>query len=97
MTLDYTVDEKVKIDMKEYIKNILEHLPEGFEVTAVTPAANHLFDINVDSPILNKTTSELFHHVVAQLLFLAKRLRTGLLTGVAFLTTILRSFYVVSM
>ena len=85
MTLDYTKSGKVAVDMTEYIENkILNDLPDDFNGTAVTPAANHLFDINDDCPKLSTDKSELFHHITAQLLFLAKRGRPDLLTGVAF-------------
>ena len=84
---DYTLDNKVKIDMTNYILKILEGLPEGFNGTAITPAASHLFDIKDTCLKLDSKTMVLFHHIVAQLLFLAKRGRTDILTGVAFLTT----------
>ena len=91
MLLDYTTDGKVIIDMREYIKKILEELPHSFRGSSITPAANHLFDINVDCDKLEKEDAEFFHHVVAQLLFLSKRGRPDLLTAVAFLTTRVKS------
>ena len=87
MTLDYTIDGKVKIDMSEYISKILKDLPPDFDGTAVTPAANHLFEINENFEKLDPKIAELFHHIVAQLLFLKKYGRPDLLTGVAFLST----------
>ena len=75
--------------MTKYIETkVLNDLPDDFNGTAVTPSANHLFDINEDCPKLSTDKSELFHHITAQLLFLAKRGRPDLLTGVAFFTTI---------
>ena len=91
MTLDYSESGKVKIDMVEYLLKILKDLPAGFDGTSVTPAANHLFDIDENCRKLDLTTSELFHHVVAQLLFLSKRGRPDVLTGVAFLTTCVKA------
>ena len=70
MTLDYNKPGKVKTDMTKYIQtNILDDLPDILNGTAVTPAANHLFEINEDFKNLDKSTAELFHHIVAQLLF----------------------------
>merc|ERR1712157_627754 len=40
-----------------------------------------------DCPKLEKDQATLFHHIVAQLLFLSQRGRPDILTGVAFLTT----------
>ena len=49
MKLDYLTTSKVRIDMREYIRKImkeLEHILDGWNGTAVTPAAEHLFKIN---------------------------------------------------
>ena len=88
MVLDYTTEGKVKIDMRDYLnKHVLSELPPEFSGTAVTPAGIHLFEVDPDAEKLNKSDSELFHHVVAQLLFVCKRGRPDLQTAVAFLTT----------
>ena len=88
MVLDYTTEGKVRVDMRDYLKkNVLSELPEDFSGTAVTPAGIHLFDVDPNAEKLNKSDSELFHHVVAQLLFVCKRGRPDLQTAVAFLTT----------
>ena len=75
MLLDYETKGKVRIDMRQYICKILkelEHLKDGWEGNAITPATENLFKINNAAAKLNKTVSESFHHVVAQLLFLCK-------------------------
>ena len=72
MKLDYSISGKVRIDMREYIRKILkelEHLLDGWNGTAVTPAAEHLFKIDDKAKKLCLSDSEHFHHVVAQLLF----------------------------
>ena len=50
MTLDYSVDREVQIDMSEYIKMILSDVPPEMVGHAMTPAASHLFQVN-DNPI----------------------------------------------
>jgi len=65
----------------------VDGLPGGFYGTTVTPAANHLFDMNEDCPKLNTKTCELFRHIVDHILFLAEHGHPDLLTGVDFLTT----------
>ena len=87
MLLDYSVKGKVKIDMRKYIETILEELPSGFDVEAVTPAASYLFDVNEACRKLNQSDSDKCHHAVAQLLFLCKQARPDIQTTVAFLTT----------
>jgi hypothetical protein len=54
---------------------------------AATPAANHLFNVNEDGEKLDEETAQLFHHLVAKLLFLCKRARPDIQTSVAFLCT----------
>jgi hypothetical protein len=56
--------------------------------TAPSPAANHLFQVNENDPILlGEDEAEYFHHTVAQLLFLCKRARPDIQTAVSFLCT----------
>ena len=87
MTLDYTSKGKVRIDMQDYVKKLLEELPKSFEGAAVTPTANHLFQVSNDCKKLASKDAELFHHVVAQLLFLCNQSCPDLQTSVTFLST----------
>jgi hypothetical protein len=88
MTIDYSIPGKVQIKMFDYIKAMLEELPEDMgNGIAATPASNHLFEVNSDGIRLDATNAELFHHVTAKSLFLCKRARPELQTAVAFLTT----------
>ena len=76
MKLAYSTTNKARIDMKDYVLNILAEVDElstDWSRNGVTPAAEHLFKINDNAPRLNKADSEHFHHVVAHLLFLCKR------------------------
>ena len=87
MTLDYTSKGKVKIDMRQYLKSILEDLPTDYDGSAVTPAADHLFTTNEHCKPLPEESAVLFHTIVAKLLFLCKRGRPDIQTAIAFLTT----------
>ena len=74
--------------MRDYLKNnVLADLPEDLSGTAAMPAGIHLFDVDENAKKLEKKSAELFHHVVAQLLFVCKRGRPDLQTAVAFMTT----------
>jgi Reverse transcriptase (RNA-dependent DNA polymerase) len=89
MTIDFTKPGKVVFFMIDYIKGMLTGLPEDMEGESPTPAANHLFDVHPESEnmLLDKPTSDMFHHNVAKLLFLCKRARPDIQTAVSFLCT----------
>jgi hypothetical protein len=73
MTIDCSVDGKVKFSMIGYIQNMLDEVPTDMGGEAATPAANHLFEVNEDGEkLLDEETAQLFHHYVAKLLFLCK-------------------------
>jgi hypothetical protein len=55
---------------------------------STTPEASHLFQVNNKSPgYLTMEKTNLFHTMVAKLLFLAKRAQPDILTAVSFLCT----------
>ena len=87
MELHFTKKGKLVVSMDKYIEDMLGDLPEGFEGRAPTPAAKHLFEVNQNPELLDEKKAQLFHHHVAQLLFLSKRARPDLQTAVAFLCT----------
>eukprot|EP00957_Ditylum_brightwellii_P084670 6438372-Ditylum_brightwellii.AAC.1 len=66
---------------------MLEDLSNEFDGEAVSPAANHLHDVNKDCIKLSTQLAELFHHNVAKLLFLCKRAPPDIQTAVLFLVT----------
>ena len=61
--------------MIDYIGKILDDIPEDIKGESATPAAHHLFDIAEDATKLSQTDADIFHHFVAQLLYLSKRAR----------------------
>ena len=76
--------------MYEYIKKMLEELPTNMEGTATTPASSHLFNTDPGCKKLDEEQGQLFHHLVAKLLYLSKRTRQDIQTAVAFLCTRVR-------
>jgi hypothetical protein len=58
MTLDYSDDGKVKIIMKDYIKKMLDELPDDMDGEAGTPASLHLFLIRDEPVLLDATNAE---------------------------------------
>jgi hypothetical protein len=93
MTLDFRESGKVKITMLDYIKQMLDDLPDdpAMRGSAPTPAANHLFQVRDNEKKLDKKEAEIFHHNVAKLLFLYQRARPDLKTAVSFLCTRVKS------
>ena len=91
MTLDYTKRGEVKIEMIQYVQNMLDTFPIKFkDGDAVnTPAADNLFKVDGSKP-LEKNQAELLHTTVAKALFLCKRARPDVQPTVAFLCTRLR-------
>ena len=90
MVLDYSEKRKVRIDMKSYVKNMLECFPVKFSKMdkAQTPANENLFNQGQKQrKKLNKQQAEIFHTTVAKGLFLAKRARPDIQTTIAYLCT----------
>ena len=75
MKIDYSNAGKVVFSMQEYVKNILEECPDELlkAGTATTSAASHILNINPSALKLGKEQAEIFHHLVAKLLYLSKR------------------------
>jgi len=88
MTLDFSSPGKVRVTMIDYIKNMLADLPSDMDGIAATAAPSHLFEVNMNDPIMfDEDNATLCHHNVAKLLFLCKRARPDIQTAVSFLCT----------
>ena len=68
---------------------MLNEFPEQIQGRAATPAHDKLFVVrdDKDAKKLSEEQAVIFHHTVAQLLFMATRARRDIQTAVAFLTT----------
>ena len=88
MTIDYSTPGKVVFRMEDYIDRLIKECPNDLlKGNPTSPAANHLFEINPDCEKLSSAQADEFHHLVAKLLYLAKRTRPDILLAVAFLCT----------
>ena len=90
MKLDYRKEGKVKINITDYLKKILNNLSSKYQGRAITPAENLIFEVIKTMRKLSKKEAQAFHTIVAKLIFLCKQARPDILTGVAFLTTRVR-------
>ena len=86
MTLDFSTPGEVKIDMKDYVKSMVEEFPLDLPGTSRTPANENLFKVDRGKPI-SSLKAEAFHTFVAKALFLTKRARPDIMPTVAFLCT----------
>jgi len=58
--------------MYEYINNMLSELPTDRKGSANTPSTGHLFSLNPEAKKLPEATAQIFHHLVAKLLYLLR-------------------------
>ena len=88
MTIDYSEDGKGRVFMPHMTSEIVQQLPAKYHSgPSTTPAASHLFAVNDKADLLASDDADLFHRLMAQLLYLCKRARPELQTVVSFLTT----------
>lgn len=87
MNLDFTKAGKVTVKMSDYITRLLDDAPVEFAGRASTPAGKHLFTVDEKSAPLDEDQANMFHHLVAKILFLSKRARPDVQLAVGFLCT----------
>ena len=90
MTIDYSSPGKLIFSMMDYIVKILDGIPEDMMGESATPAAHHLFEIAEYAIKLSQTDVDIFHHFVAQLIYLSNRARPDIQLAVSFLCTLVR-------
>ena len=71
--LDYSLDEKLKVDMAYYIENMVEEFPEVLNSKGKVPWNGSLFKVNEKSLILDREKAELLHSFTMKWMFLIKR------------------------
>ena len=81
-------NKNVIIDMRDQIKEAFDTFGEDLDDTVSTPANKNLFTTyDGESPGLNEEKSEVFHSVVAKLLFIMKRGKPDIETTISYLMT----------
>ena len=87
--MDVTIrkDRKVEISMKKQIEEAIDWFGETISNKPVTPANKNLLSVNNDATPLNERKQDIFHSIVAKLLYIAKRGRPDIETTVSFLCT----------
>ena len=87
MDLSFNENGTVTIQMQDYLQEAIEE--SGMDITrmAATPAKKTLFDTNQDAAPITGESAEIFHSVVAKLLYVALRARMDILLPIIFLCT----------
>ena len=90
MTLDFSERGRVVMKMSNYVNNMLNDAPASMDGKAATPAAAHLFQVNMGSPkLLGKDKKKLFVHLVMQGLYLSQQGWPDIGTAISFLCSCL--------
>ena len=88
MTLNFSKLGQVMITMIIYIKGVLHDAPKEKCGCAVTPAANHLFQVNTTNPVyLDDTKAEIYFCIVMQLLYRSQHAQPDIHPAVSFLNS----------
>ena len=71
--IDYTIPGKVKITMLDFVQGVLDEYPDDLmKGPSLTPAANHLFNVDLECNKLDNKKASRFHLLMAKLLYLSK-------------------------
>jgi hypothetical protein len=87
MNLVFNDDGSLQVETKTYIKEAIEAFGEDVSTKVSSPATKKLFEVNPDTPVLETERADIFHSVVAKLLWVEKRSRPDIETTISFLCT----------
>ena len=74
ITIDFLTKGQVRFYMYDYIDCIINKTPvELLKGPSYTAAANHLFNVDPNAEKFDAGSSIIYHHLVAQLLYLGKK------------------------
>jgi hypothetical protein len=75
------VDGTATVSMKDYLREAIEESGMKIERCVTTPANKEMFDIDETAKYFDKRDAEVFHRIVAKLLYVSTRARMDLLFG----------------
>ena len=91
MNIHINDEKNIEIEMKDQLKEAVATFEaaegECVNETVTSPAQKHLRDTNDDCEMLTGVKHEVFHSVVAKILYIMKRARPDLETAVSYLCT----------
>ena len=77
--------DKVILWMIDYIRKILDNIPEDVKGESATPAEHHLFDIAEYATKLSRADEDHFHNFLAQLLYISNKAHPYIRLEISFL------------
>jgi hypothetical protein len=87
MNIEFNEDGTFTMTMVDHIKEAIEQFGEDVSACATSPGAKSLYSVLESSPTLTKEKGELFHRIVAKLLYVSSRARSDIMPTIAFLCT----------
>ena len=86
LRIDYSVPSKVIFTMYDYIEDIIVEAPNDLKPkNCKYPSNDKLFHVDEDSPKLSHAKADLFHRMVARILYASHRARPDVAVTTAFL------------
>lgn len=85
MLINREGDSVVSVSMDGYIDKVLRVYDLSVDLTVKDPQQDNIFNIDVQSPVLNESRRKIFHKAVYMLVYLGKRVRFDVQMAVSFL------------
>ena len=85
ITIYYSSLGNVIFLMIAYTGRMIDNIPDDMKGKSDTPTAHHLFYIAEDETKISQADADIFHHCLAQLLYLSKRSLPYIQLAVSFL------------
>ena len=79
-------DKKFEVSMKQQLLEVIKAFGEKIERSVASPAKSGLFTVNSNSESLSEEKMDIFHSVIAIMLYLSRRVRPDLDAVIYFLT-----------
>jgi hypothetical protein len=87
MDIRFIGDGTLTIGMKGYVEDAIAEFGEDVSRSATTPAGRGIFEVDNDAVLLEKDKADLYHKVVAKLLYVSHRGRPDIQLAIAFMCT----------
>ena len=87
MNIKFNDNGSLQIEMKKYIEEAIESFGEDVSKNVASAATKMLFEVDASTKVLDVIRADIFHSVVAKLLWVMKRSRPDIETAISFLCT----------
>jgi hypothetical protein len=87
MILDYSKEGAIKVDMRYYVRNMVEEFPFPINGKSTTPWGEKLFKVDESASKIEDERRSVFHTFVMKAMFLCKRGRPDISVAISFLAS----------